>query len=313
MLNRTVVVAVGGNAIAPVGELGTIGEQFRHTRASLGAIVDLAAEGWRIAIVHGNGPQVGNELTRQEMAREVLPPLPLGVLVAGTQGWMGYMIQQSLQNALARAEVRRQVVTTVTQVRIDPADPALANPTKPVGRVLSDSDAQSLAASYGWQLRRTEDGWQRVVPSPQPVSIVECRMIQALVAGGHVVIAAGGGGTPVYRDENGSLEGVDAVVDKDRAAAILARDIQADTLLILTDVDRVYRRFGTPEAEPLNRLAVADAERMSQSGELGSGSMAPKVESAARFVREGGRRAIIARLDQGRDAVAGRAGTEIVA
>lgn len=276
-------------------------------------MVDLAAEGWRIAVVHGNGPQVGDDLARHEIAREILPPLPLGMLVAGTQGWMGYMIQQSLQNALARADVRRQVVSVVTQVRVDPTDPALANPSKPVGRVLSEADARSLASEFGWEVRRTEDGWQRVVPSPNPVGIVESRMIQALVAAGHVVIAAGGGGTPVYLDESGTLEGVDAVVDKDRAAAILARDIQADTLLILTDVDRVYRRYGTSEAEPLHRLSLRDAEELGQSGELAAGSMAPKVEAAARFVREGGRRAIIARLDAGRDAVAGRAGTEIVA
>jgi carbamate kinase len=174
-------------------------------------------------------------------------------------------------------------------------------------------DARSLSERFGWQIRDVGDGWQRVVPSPQPVGIVECRMIQALVAAGHVVIAAGGGGMPVYRDESGALEGLDAVVDKDRAAAILARDIQADTLLILTDVDRVYRRFGTPDAEPIARLSVREAEELGQSGELGTGSMAPKVEAAARFVREGGRRAIIARLDAGREAVAGRAGTEIVA
>ena len=313
MLTRTVVIAVGGNAIAPSGEVGTIAEQFRHTRASLGAVVQLAAEGWRIAIVHGNGPQVGDDLARQEIARDILPPLPLGVLVAGTQGWMGYMIQQSLQNALAIAEVRRQVVTMVTQVRVDPGDPALADPSKPVGRILAEADAQSLASVFGWQLRQTEDGWQRVVPSPQPVSIVASKMIQALVAAGHLVIAAGGGGTPVCSGEFGILEGVDAVVDKDRAAAILARDIQADTLLILTDVDRVYRRYGTPEAEPLDRLSVRDADDLVRSGELGTGSMAPKVEAAARFVREGGRRAVIARLEEGRDAIAGRAGTEIVA
>ena len=313
MLTRTVVIAVGGNAIAPAGESGTIAEQFRHTRESLGAVVDLAPEGWRIAIVHGNGPQVGDDLARHEIARATLPPLPLGLLVAGTQGWMGYMIQQSLQNALARAEVRRQVVTVVTQVRVDAADPALDDPTKPVGRVLSETEAAIHASQFGWQLRRTEGGWQRVVPSPQPVGILEGRIIMALVAAGHLVIAAGGGGTPVYRDEAGALEGVDAVVDKDRAAAILARDIQADTLLILTDVDRVYRRYGTPDAEPLDRLSVREAEELGRSGELGTGSMAPKVEAAARFVREGGRRAIIARLDAGRDAVTGRAGTEIVA
>jgi carbamate kinase len=310
--SRTIVVALGGNALAPPGEEGTITEQFRHTRESLGAVVELAREGWRIAIVHGNGPQVGNALLRNEMARHLVPPLPLGVLVAATEGWIGYMVQQSLQNALRRAGVERKVVTLVTQVLVDPADPELARPTKPIGRTMDEGAARALAAEMGGEVAPTKGGWRRVVASPRPTEIVEREMIRTLVAEGHLVIAAGGGGCPVYPHPEYGLDGIDAVIDKDRAAAILGRDIGAEALVILTDVDAVYRGFGTPGQEALRRLTLAEAEALLASGELGSGSMAPKLEAAADFVRHGGRRAVIARLDQGREAVAGTAGTEIV-
>lgn len=309
---RTAVIALGGNALAPAGEAGTVAEQFRHTRDSLSAVVELARDGWKLALVHGNGPQVGDALLRQERARDVVPPLPLGVLVAATQGWIGYMIQQSLVNALARAGVDRRVVTVITQVRIDPDDPTLRAPSKPIGRTMDEGSARALAAETGWRIAPERGGWRRVVPSPRPLEIVEREMIRSLVAQGHLVIAAGGGGAPVYLHAELGLEGVDAVVDKDRAAAILARDIGADTLVILTDVDAVYRGYGTPGQQALRRVTVADAEALLRSGELGEGSMAPKVEAAARFVRECGGRATIARLEQGREAVAGNAGTEVV-
>jgi carbamate kinase len=312
--DRTIVFALGGNALAQPGEEGTITQQFRHTRESLGAVVELAREGWRIAIVHGNGPQVGNELIRNEQSRDLIPPLPLGVLVAATEGWIGYMIQQSLQNALRRAGVDRQVVTIVTQVLVDPQDPELERPTKPIGRTMDEATARSLAAEMGGDVAETKGGWRRVVPSPRPTAIVERPMIRSLVAEGHLVIAAGGGGCPVHPDPRwgGGLEGVDAVVDKDRAAAILARDIGAEVLVILTDVECVYADYGKATQRALRRITVDEAEGLLRSGGLGEGSMAPKVEAAAGFVRGGGRRAVIARLDQGREAVAGQAGTEIV-
>ncbi|HEX8694162.1 MAG TPA: carbamate kinase [Longimicrobium sp.] len=309
---RTIVVALGGNALAQPGEEGTITQQFRHTRESLGAVVELAREGWRIAIVHGNGPQVGNALIRNELARDVVPPLPLGVLVAATEGWIGYMIQQSLQNALERAGVKRQVVTLVTQVRVDEHDPELERPTKPIGRTMDEETARALAAEMGGDVVEVKGGWRRVVASPIPLEIVERPMIRSLVAEGHLVIAAGGGGCPVYVHSRWGLEGIDAVVDKDRAAAILARDIGADVLVILTDVDRVYLDYGKQTQRPLDRLTVDEAGELLRTGQLGEGSMAPKVEAAAGFVRAGGGRAVIARLDQGREAVAGEAGTEIV-
>jgi carbamate kinase len=308
----TAVLALGGNALAQAGEPPTITNQFRRARESMRPIVELARQGWRIAIVHGNGPQVGNELIRNEQSRHLLPPLPLGVLVASTEGWIGYMIQQSLQNALRRGGVRRQVVTMVTQVLVDPDDPELQLPTKPIGRTMDEETARALASELGGSIAETKGGWRRVVPSPRPTRIVECEMIRSLVREGHLVVAAGGGGCPVYQHERWGLEGIDAVIDKDRAAAILGRDIGADVLVILTDVDRVYTDFGTPAQRAIERLTLAEADALLASGQLGTGSMAPKVEAAADFVRGGGTRAIIARLEQGREAVAGTAGTEIV-
>jgi carbamate kinase len=196
---QTIVVALGGNALQPETERGDIHEQFRHTRESLGAIVDMAARGWRIAIVHGNGPQIGDELLRNELARAEMPTLPLGVLVAGTAGWIGYMIQQSLQNALERAGIARSVVTLITQVLVDPAD-SNAEPTKPIGRFMDGTQAHQLAEELGWHVRGEDDRWRRVVVSPAPRAIVEAEQIRRLVQSDVVVIAAGGGGTPVYRD-----------------------------------------------------------------------------------------------------------------
>jgi carbamate kinase len=306
----TIVVALGGNALQPAGGTGDIHEQFAHARESLASVVELAASGWRIALVHGNGPQIGDDLFRNERAADRLAPLPLGVLVAGTVGWIGYMLQQSLQNALKRRGVRRLVSTLVTQVRVDPRDPALDAPDKPIGRVLEEGEARSLQDRLGWHVRETASGWRRVVASPRPLEIIESEQIRRLVTGGTIVIACGGGGIPVYRDERG-LEGVDAVVDKDRAATVLARDIDASELLILTNVEGVFEAFGTDHQRRIERMDPAAARSLLESGELGEGSMAPKVESAIEFVESGGRRATIARLDEGREAVHGTAGTTI--
>jgi carbamate kinase len=307
----TIVVALGGNAVAPSNERPTIANQFRHTRESLAPIVDLARAGWRIALVHGNGPQVGDELDRNEIGADQVEQLPLGVLVAATAGWMGYMIQQSLQNALARAGVDRAVVTLITQTRCDANDPQLRVPTKPIGHALDPARLARLQAR-GVPVREDKPGrWRRLAPSPRPIAIVECAMVQSLVQGGDIVIACGGGGPPVYDDPNLHLEGLDAVADKDRVAAILGRDIGAQVLLILTDVDAVYQGWGTPAQQPIRRLSLEAADRMVQGGELGTGSMRPKVEAAADFVRGGGERAVIAELAQGLAALAGEAGTTI--
>jgi len=309
----TIVVALGGNAVAPPGERPTIANQFRHTRASLAPIVDLARDGWGIALVHGNGPQVGDELARTEIAADQVEPLPLGVLVAATAGWMGYMIQQSLQNALARAGVERQVVTLITQTRCDARDPNLRHPTKPIGHALDAARVARLQAR-GVPVKEEQPGrWRRLAPSPRPIAVVERDMIAHLVSAGHIVVACGGGGPPVYDDPELRLEGIDAVVDKDRVAAILGREIGADVLLILTNVDAVYRGYGTKHQEAIRRLGLAQADHLLAGTELGTGSMRPKVEAAADFVRSGGkgRRAIIAALAHGLSALRGESGTTI--
>ncbi|MDE3053420.1 MAG: carbamate kinase [Gemmatimonadota bacterium] len=308
----TAIVAIGGNALAPGGEPSTIYDQFRHTRESLAPIVDLVLGGWNVCIVHGNGPQVGDELVRNELARRDASPLPLGVLVAETAGWIGYMIQQSLDNALRRAGHPRDVVTVITQVHVDRDDPALAVPTKFIGHALTPERARQVEAE-GYAVRADGRGrLRRVVGSPRPLAVHEAGAVRRLLDAGTIVIACGGGGAPIYDDPSLGWEGVDAVVDKDLAAAVLARDLGAELLLILTDVDAVYADWGTPRQRALRRLTAEEAARMDGAGAFGEGSMAPKVRAAVDFVRRTGGRAIITALDRGRDAVRGDAGTTII-
>ena len=305
------MVAIGGNALSPSGESASVTNQFRHTRESLVSIVNLAREGWNIAIVHGNGPQVGDELLRNGVARNEVAQLPLGVLVAATAGWIGYMIQQSLQNALVGTGSDRRVVTLITQSRVDPDDPAMSKPTKFIGRGLSESDAAELRRDGVLIAEDPRGNLRRLVPSPVPVEIVESDVVRELVLRGDIVIAAGGGGIPVYRDPVLGLEGVDAVVDKDRAAAILGREIGASILLILTDVDGVYENWGTDRARRIPELSIAQAKSLVSGDSLGAGSMRPKLEAALDFLASGGEMAIIAALEDGPAALDGRAGTTI--
>jgi carbamate kinase len=306
----TIVVALGGNALQPPGERVTIHDQFRHTRESLVAVVDLARAGWHIAVVHGNGPQVGDALERNETARHRLEPLPLGVLVASTAGWIGYMIQQSLQNALDREGIDRQVLTTITQTEVAPED-AQREPTKPIGHTLADDEVTQLRRA-GVPVGRDGSGrWRRLAPSPVPVDLVEWPAVRQLVGEGKIVVAAGGGGTPVYRHPTLGWEGVDAVVDKDRVAGILATRLGAETMMILTNVDAVYADWGTPAQRALRTLRLRDAEAMLAGDGLGAGSMRPKVEAAVDFVRAGGLQAIIADLGDGASALRGETGTMI--
>jgi len=308
---RTAVLALGGNALARAGEPATITNQFRHARESVAPIVQLAREGWSIAIVHGNGPQVGDELVRNEVARRVVEPLPLGVLVASTAGWIGYMLQQSLENGLRSARVEREVATLITQTVVDRYDPALGRSTKPIGHALSDDRLGQLREA-GIAVGRDGAGqWRRLATSPAPVGVLEFPLIRRLLAEGVIVIAAGGGGPPVYDDPLLGYEGVDAVVDKDRTAAILARQLGAEVLMILTDVDAVYADWGTPAARPIRAMTLVDVDRLIASGGVNEGGMKPKVEAAASFVRGGGSRAVIARLSEGPTALRGEAGTTI--
>jgi carbamate kinase len=274
--------------------------------------VDLALDGWRVVVVHGNGPQVGDELVRNEKARSEVAPLPLGVLVAGTAGWIGYMLQQSLENALRKAGNSRDVVTVLTQVEVAADDPALKDPKKFIGHGISVARARELRAD-GHTVKKDGKGhFRRVVGSPRPLAIHELATIRALLERDTVVIACGGGGIPIYRDALLGLEGVDAVVDKDLAAAVLARELGADLFLILTDVDAVYTGWGTDQHRAIASMTVREADRLMSEGAFGEGSMGPKVAAAVDYVRRTEGRAIITELSKGRAAVQGIGGTEII-
>ena len=310
---HTAVIALGGNALSPAKH-STIYDQFRHTREALAPIIELALDGWNVCLVHGNGPQVGDELLRNEMARNEVSPLPLGVLVAATAGWMGYMVQQSLENLLRRSGSRRDVATVITQVHVAPDDAALTNPEKFIGHEIPKDRATALSAE-GLVIK--PDGrkrLRRVVGSPVPLAIHELEVIRHLVDRGTIVVACGGGGAPIYYDNKlQGWEGVDAVVDKDLASAVLARDLNAELLMILTDVDAIYVDWGKPTQRALRTLSVSDAEKMDAERAFGEGSMAPKVRAAIDFVRRTSGRAVITELSRGREAVRGESGTTITA
>lgn len=305
------VIALGGNAILPVGKSGTIAEQFLITRITMSQIAKMVAGGRNVVLTHGNGPIVGNIVLRNEALRDSIPPMPLGICVADSQGGIGYMIQQVLRNALNGEGIDRPVVTVVSQVRISPSDPALKNPTKPIGPFYTAAESESLKAENGWQMVEDSNrGYRRVVASPRPLEIVEEGVIRELVTSGTIVVAVGGGGIPVI-EEDGSLEGVEAVVDKDYATAVLAKVLGAQRMIVVTDVDAVYENFGKENARPIKHLTIDDAVTMLQSGQLPVGSMGSKIEAAVNFVETTGNEAIITRPEDILAAVSGRAGTRI--
>ncbi|MBU0508859.1 carbamate kinase [bacterium] len=307
------VVALGGNAISSPKEPDTIPNQFRHTREALTGVAELIQRGYRLAITHGNGPQVGNALLRVELTKGRAPILPLGIIVADTEGGMGYMIEQCLQNVLLRRGVERQVVTIVTQVVVDPEDPALRNPTKYIGQFYGEDEARKLSETEGWVVKQDGSrGWRRVVGSPQPLQILNGSTLARLVGRGEIVIAAGGGGIPVYRESDGWLEGVDAVIDKDRASAVLARDIGAQELFILTDTEFVAVNYGKPDQRNLSRMTLREAEQYLAEGHFPPGSMGPKIEAAISFLKSGGQRIIICDLSKFVESLDGKSGTTIV-
>jgi carbamate kinase len=309
---RTAVVALGGNALSDPSGDNTIAHQFAQTRKSLVGIIDLVHKGYRLAITHGNGPQVGEGMLRMESALDVCPPRPLGVLVADTQGGIGYMIEQSLQNGLQWQGIKKPVVTLVTQVVVDENDPELLKPSKFIGKSYTREEAEALAKDHGWAILEDPGrGYRRVVGSPKPLAIANKSAIQQLLATGYIVICAGGGGIPVFVMANGFLEGVDAVIDKDRAAAVLATDINAQELFILTAVEKVALNFGKPEQRFLDRMTVAEAKQYLAEGQFPPGSMGPKIEAAIQFLEAGGERALISSVERVNDAVHGETGTWI--
>jgi carbamate kinase len=310
-VRKTIVIALGGNAIIEEGTEGTIGQQFANTRKSLGAIVDLINEGHKVVLTHGNGPQVGVHLIQNEAASAQVPPSPLGVIVADTQGSMGYMIAQSLYNALAKVGAKKDIVTVITQVEVDPADPSMNNPTKYVGPFYKADQVEKLS-KRGWIIKEDPGrGFRRVVPSPIPLDVIEKDTIADLIDDGKIVIAVGGGGVPVKREPDGTLEGVDAVIDKDRASALLASLINADELVILTGVDKVAINFKKPDQKYFDHLTVAECEKYLAEGQFPKGSMGPKIEAACDFIRRGGEKVIITSMENALLAVDGKAGTLI--
>lgn len=305
-----VVIALGGNALLRRGAEDTFEEMYRACREAAERIVDIAALGWEVVVTHGNGPQVGRILLQQEAARDVVHPMPLDVCGAESQGQIGYLLQVTIGDVFFERGMERPVSTVLTLARVRPDDPAFSDPTKFVGPFYDEGEARSLEAERGYVMRPDpHGGWRRVVPSPQPYSIVETPVVARLVAEGVVVIAAGGGGVPVV-EEGPRLIGREGVVDKDLAAAILAREVGASTLLILTDVAKVQRGYGSFMPEDIDRMSVREARSMLKRGEFGAGSMGPKVEAAVAFARSGGR-AVIADLAQATEALDGRAGTEV--
>lgn len=306
-----VVVALGGNALSRRDAPDTFEEMYRAARDAAEHIADIAAAGWEVVVTHGNGPQVGRILLQQEAAAGVVHPMPLDVCGAQSQGQIGYLLQVTIGDVFFERGMERPVMTILTLARVRADDPAFAKPTKFVGPFYEEDEAKALEAERGYTMRADpHGGWRRVVPSPRPYSIVETPIIRQLVADGVVVIAGGGGGVPVVED-GPRLIGKEGVVDKDLAAAILAHEVEASTLLILTDVKKVQRGYGSLLPEDLDRMSVPEAEALLRKGEFGAGSMGPKVEAAVGFVKAGGRRAVIADLEDALPALTGEAGTTI--
>jgi carbamate kinase len=311
-LPHSILITLGGNAILPARGTGTFDEQCAITRLTMQPIAALVEQGVRVVLSHGNGPIVGNILIRNEAARDQIPPMPLDVCGADSQGGIGYMMQQALDNELKRLGIQRPVTTIVTQVVVDERDPAFRRPTKPIGPFYPQERARILAKEKGWTV--TEDagrGWRRVVASPKPLEVVEIAAIRKLVEDGAIVIAAGGGGIPVSRQWDGTLHGVEAVIDKDLASSLLARLLGCEMLCIITGVDRVALHYGKPEQRD---LACATAEELSEyaaAGHFPAGSMGPKVQAAIEFVRGGGREVVITSPSKLMEALEGATGTRV--
>ncbi|GAN33208.1 MAG: carbamate kinase [Candidatus Brocadia sp. AMX2] len=310
---KAVVIALGGNALIREGQQGTIAEQFENVQKSLDGIIYCLKQGFEVVITHGNGPQVGNLLLMVEASRNQVPEISLGVCVADTEGAIGYMIQQSLTNRLRKEKIDRCVVTVLTQVIVDKDDKAFSNPTKPIGPFFTKEEAENFRREKGWHIvEDSHRGYRRVVPSPNPLKIVEERAIKTLLGAGEIVIAAGGGGIPVILKEDGDLEGVDVVIDKDLASSVLARDTKADCLMMLTGVEHAFLNFKQSNEQALSRLTVNEAQRYFQEGHFPPGSMGPKIQAAMNFLTWGGELAIITSIDKVKDALDGRTGTKII-
>lgn len=310
-MSDRLVIALGGNALIKPGQAGTIPEQLANLDASLVDVVELIGEGHRVALTHGNGPQVGNIVIRAEEARGKAYDLPLDVCVAQSQGELGYLIQRALRNALSRSGIARPVVTVLTQVLVDRQDPRMRSPSKPIGPFYTAAQADELRRRGYALMEDAHRGYRRVVPSPVPLRVIEQEVIRQLFESGAIVIAAGGGGIPVALAEDGTLVGVEAVVDKDLTSSLLATALRADRLLDLTAVERVKLDFGTPRERDIERMTLDEARRYLAEGHFAPGSMGPKIEAAIAFLERGGREVIITRPEVALAAYRGRTGTHI--
>ena len=309
---RLCIVSLGGNALIRRGEKGTIEEQFAHTRSCAAQISRMVRGGFRVVITHGNGPIVGNIVIRNEAARNTVPPMPLYICDADSEGGIGYMIQQTLYNSLSGIHEVRDVVTVITQVLVAVDDPAFENPSKPIGPFYTAEEASVLEKTRGWTVREDSGrGYRRVVPSPRPLKIIETEVIRHLAGLGVIVIAAGGGGVPVVRLPNGDLQGVDAVIDKDLATSLLARELGAEYFINLTQVDRVYLNYGGEGQRGLHDIGLEEIKSLHRQGHFPAGSMGPKIEAAIEFLQAGGKTVIITSPELIGEAMEGRAGTRI--
>jgi len=310
----TALIAMGGHAFIQAGETGTIEDHERNAKSIGKVLMTLIERDYRLVITHGNGPQVGQLLLQHEMAKTELPEMPLDVLVAMTEGSLGYILQQALLNELRERDIRRYVVTVVTQVLVDENDPAFKSPTKPIGPFLSREEAERRRDQLGWAIREDAGGrgWRRLVASPKPTRVIQTDMIGEASRSGHIVIAGGGGGIPIKRGGDGAYEGVEAVVDKDLTSAVLAASVGAELLVMLTSVPQVYTNFGKPEQAGLGAVTLAEIERLHRHSPFPPGSMGPKIDGIIEFLRRGGRRGLITDAETLPSAIEGGGGTHFV-
>ena len=302
-MNKLAVIALGGNALLRGDEKGSIKEQNKNSYDTLKNLVYLIKEGYNLVISHGNGPQVGNILMRNDAGQEMydIAPMPLDICVADSQGGIAYMLERILRNILKEEGINKNIISLVTQVVVDKNDSAFQNPTKRVGKIYTKKQADKLTEKKGWQFKKSpkaEDAWRRVVPSPKPIKIINEEIIANLVSEGNIVIASGGGGIPVYYDENDMLQPLEAVIDKDNASSLLAQRIGANEFYILTDVPFVYLNYGTPEQKELELLNAKDVHSYLTEGVFGEGNMEPKIKAALNFVENGGFKSVITEARQ---------------
>ncbi len=308
---KTAVVAIGGNGIVQEGQKGTLEEQIDNIKKCCDPIIDLIEEGYNVVLTHGNGPQIGNALMKQERAKDIVPAYPMDACGAETQGLLGYIIKQTLENRMIERNMSKNIVSITTQVLVDMNDPGFANPTKPVGPFFNKAEKEIMEQEKGYVMKEDSGrGYRRVVPSPKPLNIVEKDAIKALSVAGFVVIAVGGGGIPVIKDKGG-FKGVECVIDKDYASSLLAQEIEADLFILLTGVDQVAIDFGKPTQESISHMTLNETMAYLEEGQFPPGSMGPKIEAALEFVKANKKTALITSIERLKDAVIGETGTRI--